>query len=94
MLLEPNSLLNHTYDADFNIYPNPGNGIFNIELGKDYLPNAVVRVFSISGKLLYERNCDTDCLTINLSELADGAYLISVGIYDQQFKYRLIQITK
>lgn len=94
MLLKPNSLLNHTYDADFNIHPNPGNGIFNIELGKDDLPNVVVRVFSISGKLLYERNYDTDCFTINLSGLADGAYLISIGTSDQQFKYRLIQLAK
>ncbi len=68
-----------------NVYPNPGKGIFNLELGKGEIRN--VKVFSITGSLVKEFTFDklSGTTQIDLSNEKDGMYLIRVDGTDRVF---------
>lgn len=60
------------------IYPNPSNGQFRIDL-KDYRGGEVdVEVRSLSGKLIYKSVLTKKSNTINLSNYANGVYVLQV----------------
>lgn len=58
-----------------NIYPNPGAGVFNIQLSQ---PADYMEVFSITGQLVYSQTISADQLTIDLTHLTKGGYLLKV----------------
>lgn len=61
-----------------SVYPNPSNGQFRIDL-KDYLGgNVDVEVRSLSGKLIYKSVLTKKSNTINLSNYANGVYVLQV----------------
>lgn len=80
---EENSLF-----QEVTVFPNPNKGIVNIDLGK--LNKATVRVFSTSGKLIYQkRNIRESVLQFELKE-ASGVYFIEINAQGQIQQYPLI----
>ncbi|NPD44602.1 T9SS type A sorting domain-containing protein [Lentimicrobium sp. S6] len=78
----------------FNIYPNPSDGLFNIELMTnpgDYQ----VHIYSPAGALVYETNINSQSpgtYQLNLSDLDNGLYLINVTSGDfNMFKKIIIE---
>jgi len=74
--------------ANIIIYPNPSNGTVNIDLGA--LSDATVRVFSINGKLLYQKeyiNTPIHQFELNRSK---GLYLIEISTREKRLHYKLI----
>ncbi|HNP32170.1 MAG TPA: zinc-dependent metalloprotease [Flavobacterium sp.] len=66
--------------AQFNIYPNPSKGSFNIAF-KDFSTSYSVEVFDVTGKTIYENNFDqsSDLVqSINLDHPSSGVYFINV----------------
>jgi hypothetical protein len=61
----------------FEVYPNPTSGIININLD-DVHGVSVVRVFSVDGRLLLERNTSSATLQIDMTAFASGTYMIQV----------------
>ena len=59
----------------FNIYPNPNNGIFNVNLNTQ---NAVLTIIDINGKIVLKENINQS-LTLNLSSLNEGLFLINLN---------------
>lgn len=59
---------------DFQIYPNPSNGNFNI-LMKNNVP-ATIQVFDISGKLVHTQTNVDNNTKINLSSFPKGNYIV------------------
>lgn len=59
----------------FNIYPNPNNGIFNVNLNTQ---NAVLTIIDINGKIVLKENINQS-LTLNLTNLNEGLFLINLN---------------
>lgn len=66
----------------FALYPNPGNGIFAIDGAIAENETAILRVTDMTGRLLREQNliAGTTKQFIDLAELSDGIYSVSVTI--------------
>ena len=73
--------------TDISIYPNPSNGIFNIDL-KGYSGDFNAEVFDISGRSLVK----TKDLKINLSPYPSGIYFIYINSNILNNKFSLIKI--
>ena len=63
--------------TDFNIYPNPANGNFNIT-GNRKGKNNVLKIVDLLGTIVYSENLNTNknIVTVNVSQLANGIYLV------------------
>jgi len=79
-------------EANFNnvkVYPNPNNGIVNINFGG--LVNPIIRVLASDGKLVYEQNeINTNDLQFNL-EVASGIYFIEIYSQMEKTVYKLVK---
>ena len=75
--------------AATSLYPNPNNGIFTIDLGKNY-ENTELKVLDISGHLVHSLFLEsTNKLKINLNEPA-GIYFIELKYGDQEARFKLV----
>jgi predicted extracellular nuclease len=65
-----------------NIYPNPSNGLFNIEFGTEISGTLELRVTDLSGREIHFENIDLKSLTssypISLANVKPGVYLLLV----------------
>jgi len=65
--------------SNLKIYPNPTNGIVNIDLGNTNLDSkSIVKLFDIQGRIISTKEMHTTIDNINVSNLSDGVYLISI----------------
>jgi hypothetical protein len=77
-------------DKKFDIYPNPSDGIINVDLGNNANNNIVLEVFNINGELIiseiFKVNED---IRIDLSESSNGLYLVNISfdgnLYSEKF---------
>lgn len=78
--------------AEVNIYPNPSQGQFAIELTNDYRNNAEIKVYSSYGVLVYDELTEnTNSMSIDLSNLDSGVYYIIIE-NDQQRVVKQVMI--
>lgn len=68
--------------VNFNIYPNPSNGIFNLSLQSHNTNDTVVQLYDLSGRLISTNsfNLQSSDLTavLNYSKIAKGIYLMKI----------------
>jgi len=62
--------------AKVNIYPNPSNGSFNIEIPAD-LENAVLTVYDINGKVVFTENVNSGLMNLNTNSVS-GKYFVKI----------------
>jgi uncharacterized repeat protein (TIGR02059 family) len=64
-----------------NLYPNPNNGHFTVEMAKEIDSERLYTVFSLSGKVLHNEKRDGhEVITeFNLIELPSGTYILTVS---------------
>lgn len=61
------------------IYPNPGNGIYTIEMENSYLLSTEICVLNILGKVVFEQTeIKSNKLILNLSDQPTGLYLVKI----------------
>ncbi|NQY10310.1 MAG: T9SS type A sorting domain-containing protein, partial [Flavobacteriales bacterium] len=83
--IEDNQLFKEAF-----IYPNPNQGIVNIELGT--LKNVSVKVFNMNGQLVYNKeNINTAEFQFELNENA-GTYFVELSSDNEKKSYKLIII--
>jgi hypothetical protein len=63
-------------EVNVSIYPNPSNGMFNLEFAQFSTYN--IEVFDLSGQLVYSNVINTDFSVLDLSAMADGPYMLKV----------------
>ncbi|MES2382260.1 MAG: SBBP repeat-containing protein [Bacteroidota bacterium] len=81
---------NELSNSYFNIYPNPNNGHFLI----DELPdNAVITITDLAGKTIAEIKTNDNKINVDLSNKADGMYLVKVESLNYS-AIRKVNITK
>lgn len=75
------------------VYPNPANGILNVEVNASTSSDATVSVFNIMGQKVVEQNTSLytgiNTATINTSELSSGVYFVTVKAnnYERTMKF-------
>jgi hypothetical protein len=69
------------------MYPNPTNQYLNIELDAHAAIDAAIDVYDVMGRKVYSRAVSNPTSTIDLSELPDGLYQVSVS---QSWGWRVI----
>ncbi len=82
--------INKLSDAGIKIYPNPSNGIFNLEIGNEY-SNCKIQLIDLAGRVLYEEVLNNiNQHQLNLKDLKQGVYIINLNVDNKQYNERLI----
>ncbi len=77
--------------TDFNIYPNPNNGTFNIEITGNH-QQSTIEIYSLVGELIASYNVEKNQVkTITLDNISKGIYLVKVN-NEQNNKVRKVHI--
>jgi CubicO group peptidase (beta-lactamase class C family) len=63
--------------SELRVFPNPANESFQIELRKE---NFSIRIFNMTGKIVYQKNDVNEITTIRNEILSDGIYTIQINI--------------
>lgn len=76
---------NTTFEPGFTIYPNPNNGIFKLDLGKDDLQDGNVNIYNAYGLLVYSQTIKSEDYnkSLNLTKLTEGTYFVQVLLGDK-----------
>jgi len=79
----------------FEIFPNPSSGIFNLYFEDFSIENFDLSIFDISGKLILDKNYSftngiSRMVSLNLSSLSKGIYLLKVNANNNSVVKRLI----
>ncbi|MBE9466689.1 MAG: T9SS type A sorting domain-containing protein [Bacteroidetes bacterium] len=76
---------------DINIYPNPSNGIFNVELEGTSSDNVNIEILSLDGKVLYNKVfINSDNIDIDVSTIQKGLYFIKLTVNEEIIIQRII----
>lgn len=75
--------------TSFNVYPNPTNGKFDINLPMNTKAN--VSVVDTDGKLIIEKNNLSNGAQMNLGNVAPGVYLVSITSENEVQTIRLVK---
>lgn len=74
-----------------NIYPNPTNGIITIDLGETNLKNANLKVITLLGKEVYNKQVTTPKTTLNLNNYSKGIYLLKFSNQNGSKVYKVVK---
>lgn len=91
----PNCTLSVDYFVNnemFYVYPNPSNGIFNIQINK-FFGKVSLKVTDLNGRVVYTEKDSSFNTTkqINLSHLQSGMYIINVEADQLSFSKKIIK---
>ena len=87
----PTELEDLAYRIETNIYPNPSNGIFYLELKAEESESFHVKVFNLIGRTILTEKIETNQeMRFDLSTQPKGVYFIQVESGKEQFIKRLV----
>ncbi|MCC6600928.1 MAG: T9SS type A sorting domain-containing protein, partial [Crocinitomicaceae bacterium] len=67
----------------FNIYPNPSDGSYTMDISADLLRSQIY-IYDSMGRLIFQTTLSKSTTTINLPELSSGVYLVKLQTADGQ----------
>jgi uncharacterized delta-60 repeat protein len=73
------------------LFPNPNNGIFNIQFNEKGFDFAIIEIMDMTGKLVYSEIITEDRKNIDLTSVSDGLYLVRIRINEDQGMIKLIK---
>ena len=77
--------------TEINLYPNPTNGVINIDLGNNNLNNATIQLIDLIGKVINTERATSKYTTINLSNFSKGIYLVKFSNQKGSKVYKVIK---
>ena len=80
-----------TLNNSLSLYPNPSEGLFNLSLESNVLSDITIQVYTSAGKSVHTEvwpSIDRN-FTLDLSELANGMYLLELSSQDLQIVERI-----
>jgi Leucine-rich repeat (LRR) protein len=84
---------NNSIKAALDIYPNPSNGQFSLDLKVDINSKVQISILNIEGKVVFAREINHQqhsLLPLNLKGLAKGVYLIKAQIENNVFSKKVV----
>ncbi len=77
---------------NLHLFPNPSNGIFEIEFPYQENENYQLKVFDLTGKIVFEQN-DSKIeknIQLNLSNLTQGIYFLNIQSENKLFRQKIL----
>ncbi|OFZ55136.1 MAG: hypothetical protein A3D92_12060 [Bacteroidetes bacterium RIFCSPHIGHO2_02_FULL_44_7] len=71
------------------MYPNPSFGEITLQAGDDQIEQ--VRIFDAAGRLVYDLQSNETKMTIDLSTVSPGMYMVEIRTQDGQGRAQLIR---
>lgn len=81
-------------DVHFKVYPNPGQGMFHLEINNNTYMPFDFGVYDLTGKEIWQKKtrCVAGCkIDINLQSFNDGIYLLKIQSGNQQKVLKLLK---
>lgn len=85
----PNLGLNNFNGIDFTYYPNPTNGIININ-SKTTISS--ISVYNVTGQLLYSSYKNDLNTTVNIAAYANGTYFFKLKFDEKEVNFKVVKI--
>ena len=83
--------INELSGSTISIAPNPSNGVFDLSLGNITITNAAIRVFDLTGRMIYSGKADASGKTrISLVGQPAGTYLLEFDGAGQTLHHTLV----
>lgn len=76
---------------EINLYPNPTNGVININLGNNTLKNANLQVIDLLGKVILTEQLTTQKTTLNLNNYRKGIYFVRFSNENGSRVYKVVK---
>ncbi len=94
-----NGLEENQLAGKVSVYPNPTNGIVNIELNDDAGKEVSIAVFDFTGRRVHEANAQTTGVSqkveLNLTKLAgEQVFFIQIQVGDKTGTYKLMKVSR
>lgn len=82
--------LNEVNQNEFNIYPNPSSGVFQVDYSGEEFEAAEIQVFDLSGRKLAANQLNHSSAQLDLSYLASGRYLLHLRARDKSSFHSIV----
>ncbi|MBC7640941.1 MAG: T9SS type A sorting domain-containing protein [Flavobacterium sp.] len=90
-MADPNSKQTEVF-SEINIYPNPSNGIFNLDLSNESELFDEITIFDVLGKRIFNQLVVNKTINnIDLSEFANGIYFAKLSNETKSLDFKLIK---
>jgi hypothetical protein len=78
--------------TEIKIYPNPTKGMIKIDL-KNYegASKGEIRVYDVTGKIVYQNNQVSTSNIVSLEHLRNGAYILKLVIEDNATEWKILK---
>lgn len=84
-----NVSINKTSADDISIYPNPNNGMFNVDFGSNN-STKYYSIYTLMGKIIQTGKTNSSNIIIDLSKESKSVYLININTEEGSKVYKLI----
>ncbi|HYD90870.1 MAG TPA: T9SS type A sorting domain-containing protein, partial [Flavobacterium sp.] len=71
--------------------PNPNDGTFNILLGDKLKGEVTVKIFDLSGKVIYQDKFTDSSFNLSLPKLSSGMYIVQLSSASDQETIKFIK---
>lgn len=75
-----------------NIYPNPAKNFINVEISKEDLNNCSLKILDMLGTVHIEQIMNKPNISLNLSNLANGSYIIQLSTANRVLESQIITV--
>ena len=66
--------------SEINVYPNPTDGLLNIEIPYKQYPKSSIKLINALGQVVYKKDCtEESSIKIDMSQLTNGAYNVLIN---------------
>ena len=70
--------INEILENAVSVYPNPTNGVINVDLTSELTKNSLLEVYDALGKVVVKQVLANELNSINISTLSNGVYTFKV----------------
>ena len=84
---------NKKSDSKISVYPNPNNGIFNLDFIANYTSPLTIELYDVTGKICYQNQLQhqqKSIVQINTENLASGLYSVVLKTNQEQINQKII----
>jgi len=76
---------------DFNIYPNPTEGLLHVDLENNNLNNANLKIVDLLGRTIHQQKVATKNIVINITNYSTGIYLVKFSNNKGSKVYKVVK---
>jgi hypothetical protein len=77
-------------DLITQVYPNPSEGKFNVQLDNNHGETGSVEIFNILGEIIFETEMNTQKIEIDLGNESNGVYLLNIRTRNLSLSKKII----